>query len=382
MAFKITNEFPHEILSETQGPFISLYQPTHRHRPDNLQDITRFKNLTRDIESSLKEGYTKREIGPILEPFYALSQDRLFWNTVLDGLVILATKSGGIIYKLKRPVKELAVVADSFHIKPLIRVFQSADRYQVLGLSRTGFALYEGNRYGLDEIELGSGVARTAEEALGTDYSEKYFTRGSYAGVEGSGTFHGHGGKKEERQKYTESFFRYVDKFVLDNYSKPSKLPLMLIALPEHHGVFQSISRNPFLMKDGVKTGFDALTIETLEKNVWEKVEPFYLAKTKTLVDDFELAKAKLLASDELASIARAAQDKKVATIMIESDKIIPGKVDPATGEIGEGRLEHPEYDDVLDDLAEMVFNSKGNVVVLPKDRMPSATGAAAIFRY
>ncbi len=36
---------------------------------------------------------------------------------------------------------------------------------------------------------------------------------------------------------------------------------------------------------------------------------------------------------------------------------------------------------DMLDDLAGMVFNSKRHVAVLPKERMPSATGADAIFR-
>ncbi|MGI6628778.1 MAG: hypothetical protein ACOX4K_10615 [Bacillota bacterium] len=44
--------------------------------------------------------------------------------------------------------------------------------------------------------------------------------------------------------------------------------------------------------------------------------------------------------------------------------------------------LEHPEVDDLLDDLAEMVFRSNGDVVVLPKERMPTQTGAAAIQRY
>jgi len=37
---------------------------------------------------------------------------------------------------LQRPVPELAVVAESFHVKPLIRILQSADRYHVLGLNR------------------------------------------------------------------------------------------------------------------------------------------------------------------------------------------------------------------------------------------------------
>jgi len=42
------------------------------------------------------------------------------------------------VYRLQRPVPELAIVADSFHTKPLLRILQSADRYQVLALTATG----------------------------------------------------------------------------------------------------------------------------------------------------------------------------------------------------------------------------------------------------
>ena len=38
--------------------------------------------------------------------------------------------------------------------------------------------------------------------------------------------------------------------------------------------------------------------------------------------------------------------------------------------------------DDVLDDLAELVLRTKGDVVVVPTERMPSTTGAVAIYRY
>ena len=53
---------------------------------------------------------------------------------------------------------ELAVVAHSFHLKPLMRFLQSADRYQVLALNREEIKLFEGNRDVLDEIALAPGV--------------------------------------------------------------------------------------------------------------------------------------------------------------------------------------------------------------------------------
>ena len=61
MLYEIINEFPHEIIYETEGPFISLYQPTHRYRPENKQDVIRFKNLIQEIENSLKQKYPKNK---------------------------------------------------------------------------------------------------------------------------------------------------------------------------------------------------------------------------------------------------------------------------------------------------------------------------------
>lgn len=382
MPFKIVSDFPNEILEEKEGPFISLYQPTHRHRPHNEQDPIRFKNLVKQIERSLREHYSRRQIEPILEPFYVLAGDKAFWNHSLDGLAILATKDRGVIYKLQRPVKELAVVADSFHIKPLIRIFQSADRYQLLGLSRGEFALYEGNRYGFAPIELDSEVPRTMKDVLGDEYDEKYLTAGVFAGPKGVGAYHGHGGRKETIDKYTERFFRYVDRFVLDNYSKPSGLPLILVALDEHHPVFRRISRNPFLIEEGVRVAFDSISVEEMRDRVWQIIEPVYLQKTKELVDEFKEAQSRFMATDDLAQIARAAWENRVATLLVESDRIIPGKVDMSNGRLIEGDLQHPEFDDILDDLAEMVFRAQGKVVALPKERMPTDTGAAATFRF
>jgi hypothetical protein len=69
-----------------------------------------------------------------------------FWNCTLDGLAVLRDRNLFRVYKLQRPVAELAVVADSFHTKPLLRILQSADRYQVLAVNRHEIKLYEGNR--------------------------------------------------------------------------------------------------------------------------------------------------------------------------------------------------------------------------------------------
>ncbi len=382
MPFKIVNNFPNEFLKTQEGPFISLYQPTHRHSPDNMQDPIMYKNLIRKIEESLKEGYKKREVDAIMKPFYDLTNNKPFWEHAHDGLAILANKEGGIIYLLQRPVKQLAIVADSFHIKPLIRVFQSADRYQVLGLNRSQFTIFEGDRYGLSEILFDEETPTTIEEMLGDEYDDKYLTAGTYAGPSGVGAFHGHGGKKEDQSKITDKFFRQVDKYVTNEISKQSGLPLLLVALDEYHTQFQNISRNPYLRKKRIDMDYTALSAEKLNEIVWKEMEQVYLAKTEELVGAFRSAQAKLMASDDLAQVVRAAWEKRINTVLIESDRIIPGRIDLEKGQMIEGDLNDPGIDDILDDLAEKVINNGGSVVMLPKERMPSTTGVAATYNF
>jgi hypothetical protein len=68
--------------------------------------------------------------------------------------------------------------------------------------------------------------------------------------------------------------------------------------------------------------------------------------------------------------------------LLIEADRIIPGRIDIAAGAITKGDLTHPEIDDVLDDLGELVVKAAGEVVIVPAQRMPTQTGAAAIYRF
>jgi hypothetical protein len=313
-----------------------------------------------------------------------LAEDREFWNRTADGLVALGAQGFFRAYRLQRTVSELVVVADSFHTKPLVRILQSAGRYQVLGLSRKSLRLFEGNRYTLDEIEPAPGVPRTITEALGEELTEPHQTVASYGGV-GAGSVamrHGHGGKEAEVDIDAERFFRAVDRGVLEHHSRPSSLPLILAALPEHHGLFRRVSHNPLLMDGGVETNPEALSSEELCRRAWQVVEPNYLERLSALVEEFGGAQSRGLAHGDLEQVARAVVAGRVATLLVQADREIPGRVDAGTGAVTFGDLAHPEIDDVLDDLGFLALKMGGQVIVVPAEKMPTETGAAAIYRY
>jgi len=381
---QLTPNHLEELLTTSSFPCISLYQPTHRHLPDTQQDPIRYRNLLREMEDSLRQKLSAGETKKLMQRFKDLSDDRKFWNHRTDALAILASADMFHIFELQRPVQELLVVADNFHIKPLLRILQSADRYQILCLNRQEIALYEGNRDAMDQVELDD-VPATIAEALGDELTEPHQTVASYgsgAGKGGKEMRHGHGGKKDELDIDMERFFRAIDRAILENHSRPSGLPLMLAALPEYHAHFRRISHNPQLLAAGLETNPFVLSSDSLRDQAWQKIEPFYLQRLTGLIDAFHAACAHGLGSDDPTQVAAAVGAGRVQTLLLEADRSIPGHFDAASNTLKTGSPTDAETDDILDDLAEAVLRKKGEVVIVPRERMPTATGLAATYRF
>jgi Bacterial archaeo-eukaryotic release factor family 3 len=375
----VTTDHLREVRAAHEAPCISLYQPTHRHHPDNKQDPIRFRNLVDGAEASLRRGYPNVEVRRLLGPFRDLADDQEFWNHTLDGLAVLGSRGTFRVFPLQRAVPELTIVADSFHLKPLVRIIQSADRYQVLCLGRREAKLYEGNRDALDEVDLAEGVPRTIAEALGDELTEPHRTVASSGGA---ALHHGHGSKKDEVDSDAERFFRAVDRAILEHHSRPSGLPLVLASLTEYHDVFRRVSHNPLLAADGIGQDPGSLSIDRLREEAWKVMQPHYLRRLSGLVTAFEEARSKRLATGDLSDAAREAVAGRVGMLLVDADRHVPGTLDPATGSIAFDDLAHPEVDDMLDDLAELVLNKGGEVVIVPSDRMPTESGLAAIYRF
>jgi hypothetical protein len=179
-----------------------------------------------------------------------------------------------------------------------------------------------------------------------------------------------------------ERFFRRVDRAILESHSQPSGLPLILAALSEHQGHFRKHSHNPFLLDEGIKVHPDALSMTEFHERAWSIFQPQYQARLAALTDEFAVAKSKGLGQEDVKQVAVAAAAGRIATLLLEADRQIPGRIDGATGQVEFRDLSHPEVDDLLDDLGELVLKTGGRVVVVPADRMPTMTGVAATCRF
>ena len=368
-----------EMLDERGAPCVSLYQPTDRPFPASQKNLIRYKNLLGTLRQSLADTKSRQAVD-LLQPLEQLVDDKDLWQHPRDGLAVFAAPGFFRVYQLPRPVPELAIVANSLHVKPLVRILQTADAYHILALDRDKIELYEGSRDALDRIELAPGVPRTIEDALGTELTEPYSKVTTQRA--GATMHHGHGSKKDEVKRDAERFFRVVDKAVHEHHSQAAGLPLLLAALPEHQGLFRQISGNPFLIKEGLNTNPMRMDDEELRRAAWVIVEPYYHERTRALAGEFREAVAKNLGSDRLSEVGAAAVGGRIATLLVEADRHIGGRLDNETGLVERSDIGDPEVDDVLDDIAVAVLRAKGRVEVVPGEHMPTRSGLAAIFRY
>ena len=373
------------LLTDYPPPCLSLYQPTYRAFPDSQQNPVRYRNLLRELKTALSQKFPKTDTKTLLEPLEHLLEDESFWAHPQDGIAAFAAAGFFHVEKVQRPVPELAVVNDHLHLRPLVRIFQSDDTYQILSLDREKVRLYQGNRYIVDEIVLAPSVPRTIEEALGERVALQGTRKKSTAGPgrpghAGVGAFHGHGSKRDEPGLDLERFFRVVDRAITKAHSKPSTLPLILAALPEYQTHFREITHNPYLLEEGIHLHGDSLSADELRDQAWRVIEPRYHARLRQILDEYGAASARALATDDLTHAVEFATDGRIGTLLIEADRRIPGHI--------EGRMpRRAERDeqaagDILDDLAERVLRTGGQVIVVPKGSMPNDKGLAAVFRY
>ncbi|MEH6387718.1 MAG: hypothetical protein V7772_07580 [Pseudomonas profundi] len=388
MSERISRETLNELIKMEKQTCLSLYMPTHRSFPEREQDPIRYKNMLRELRERLQAQHPEADAAALMKPFEALLDDHDFWIYQRDGIAVLCGENFFRVFSLQQTVPEYVIVNSHPYLKPLLRIVQSTDRYQVLCLARDKVRLFEGNSDVLDEVELVPEVPRNLDKALGSELTEKGQSGhpGGYssAGERGDPQMHEAGGpdKQAEIDHDRDRFFRVVDRAILDHYSRPSGLPLILAGLPENQSFFRAQSHNPKILKEGINLGQGSLDVRALQQRSSELMERRNSERLSGILEQYATSKPQNQATDDLREIGSAAAQGKVGTLLVEADREVPGQVDRDTGAVLLDETGDRTATDVLDELILLVLERGGDVDVVPAERMPGRSGAAAIYRF
>ena len=203
-----------------------------------------------------------------------------------------------------------------------------------------------------------------------------------------------HGGadsKQDDINADTEIFLRHVDAVVIDQASRPTGLPLVLVAGPKLAATFRGLSKNDLLLDDHIAKDPHLMDLDELAAAVANVFAAAAAARLAREIHLYEQGRAHDFAAGDLSDVGRAAVAGRVATLLIEADRFEPGRFDRTTGAIefdgagraGEQAFGHDfEREDVFGAVAETVLAHGGTIVSVPRIDMPTESGVAAIYRY
>ena len=158
------------LLKTQAGPCVSIFLPTERTGREVQQNPIRLKNLLREAEQRLSD-LGVRGADKITKPAHDLEADSSFWRHQGDGLALFLAPDFAESYTLPVSFADLVVVADHFHLKPLLPMMSAGEHFYVLGLSQKYVKLFRGGRYSVGEVHL-TGVPASLRDALQYDDRE------------------------------------------------------------------------------------------------------------------------------------------------------------------------------------------------------------------
>ena len=364
---------------------LSVYLPTHRALPEARQDPIRFKNLLREAESGLaSRGLRAPEIEDLLKPARDLLDDPLFWRYQATGLAVFLSRERCREYRLPISFPELLVVSDRFHIKPLLPLLSSDDRFFILALSLNNVRLIEGTLYGAGEIELQNVPGSLKEILRGYDFDEQlqFHTRAQQAGAERAAVFHGHGSGTEDIKPRISEYFRQIDEGVLARL-RNQNAPLVLAGVESLFPLYRGVNSYPGLLEEGIAGNPESLSAEELRQRAWEIVEPRFVRERQDANDHYQDLVGTGRTSSDLQEVVTAAHDGRIEVLFVAIGVQIWGSFDDESRSVlvHEQQAEAGDLD-LLDLCAVRTLLNRGTVYAVAPEIVPDLGPVAAVFRY
>src|SRR4030043_190485 len=369
------------LMAVHKGPCVSVFMPMHRSGPETQQDPVLLKNLIREAEERLMtRGIPAPEARELLESAERLFRDGLFRQHQSDGLGMFLSPEVFRYYLLPFVFKELVIVTDRFHIRPLLPLLSGDGRYYILALSQNKVRLLQGTHYSVNEVSLAD-VPKNLAETLRDDDSWKELQMHS-ARSGGQGTFssvtHGSEGDSKENIK---RYFRRIDKG-LHEWVRDERAPLVLAGVDYLHPIYKEVNSYPHLMDEGIAGNPERLSAGELHELTWTIVKPHFQKAQEEAVNRYKEFASSGQASNRIRKIISAAYHGRIELLFVVPDFQQWGTFDPGTAELHLHKKEKTGDGDLLEFAAIQTLLNGGTVYVVEPEKMPDTGPVAAVFRY
>ena len=371
------------LMGKQQGLCVSIFMPTFRTGAEGQQNQIRFRNLLRKAEEKLLAGGLRsQEVKKFLEPAQALPGNVLFWRRQSDGLALFLAADLFRYLCLPEAFDELIMVADRFHIKPLLPLLGGNKRFYILALSQKENRILEGTAHHVQEIELES-VPNSLAEALQYDALEKQirFRAGSAGGGDRTSMVSGHGADIDDTKDNLLKYFRLIDRGLHD-LLRDERAPLILAGVEYLFPIYREANTYPHLIEEGIGGNPKGISAEALHRTALEIVRPFFQKAERETLAQYRQSSGTGLTSADIGEIIPAAFHGRVGQLFVASGRQQWGSYHGESGAVELHKKMEPASEDLLEIAAIQTFLNGGLVFTLPIEEMPDEHDLVAVFRY
>jgi hypothetical protein len=363
-------------LSPGAGVRVTVHLPLQRSVPEVRQNALLLEQAAREVEQRLAALAVPADVAAArAAALGAVDLDLAQLSPALRAVALLQDERGVQAVGLHTEAPWAVSVASCFALRPLLGALHRSTRYRVLAVSVNRVAHYEGDADGLREIPL-PGVPASLPDALGEELTGKELRmRGTQRGG-GAPAVYSHGSGKEERKLDLVRFHEALARTLAAALGEAT-LPIVVAGTDEHQSGLRATARLGALLDDGLSGNFDHATPAELAARSAPLVERWLARRTAEQAAGWERARNRGKALDLLGDVGAAALTGRIARLWVDATRVVPGGLDPATGQLVPGHGD----DDVLDALCEAVLVRGGEVVPVDAGLLPSPTGAAAELR-
>ncbi|MDQ3813225.1 MAG: hypothetical protein M3347_04660, partial [Armatimonadota bacterium] len=319
-----------EQLQSAHGyPAVSILLPVYRRSPEDQQQTpVRVKNLIRQAEDRLLQGFSKRDVEPLIRRLEGLAQE-IDYAHPQDGLALFVNKDVARFFWLPFLVEERVVMDEHFATRDLVLALIRTTRYRVLVLSERLTRLYWASRDHLTEITEGGFPLPLEMPGVEVEQATSF-------GVENSAL----------RNKTDRDHFIRIDK-TFDEVANKENLPLVVVGIERDLATFKEVSKH----KEQIIATLPGRHLETnpheLAQLVWPLVEQALKEKQKEVFQRLDSAISAKRFAYGVDEAWKLAQEGRVNTLVVEQDFRYPAKLN------GNGRLvpvDNPTAPNVMDD--------------------------------
>ncbi|HUE75843.1 MAG TPA: hypothetical protein VMP10_03365, partial [Chloroflexota bacterium] len=348
---------------------VSLYVPTDSVTQNTAASRIELRNLAKTALGQLRRtGFDKRRLASLEELVAEIQDDDDFWRVQANSLGIFLTPDSMDTFRLPNRLSATAQVSDRFHVKPLLRAVSFPFAAFVLAIAQDSVRLIEIARDRLAAEVKVPGLPRDMSHAVGRTLPRDPAPTGRIQGREGY-------------KVLLRQYARRID-LALRPLLAGRNRPMILATVPQTAAVYRSVNHYPGLMDAAIKGNTEHMSVEEIAQKARSILAAANEQAVRALVEQFVSQRAAGLASSDLVQVARAAVAGAVATLLVDIDETIPGKLDPATGAVTFEDSASARSYDVLGEIAGLTIINGGDVVGVRKADLPGNVPLAALLRY